>query len=132
MAPFILVHGGAGAARPDDRDYRDSLRSAAEAGYAAFTSGDCVSAVVAAVSLMEDDPVFNAGYGSVLNSRGEVECDAAVMRGADQDFGAVVAVKGVRNPVRLAKAVLDSPQVMLAAEGATAFAEKYAASWIGQ
>jgi L-asparaginase / beta-aspartyl-peptidase len=123
VAPFILVHGGAGAARPDDRDYRAGLRNAAQVGYAALTSGDCVGAVVAAVSLMEGDPAFNAGYGSVLNSRGEVECDAAVMRGADQDFGAVVAVKGVQNPVRLAKAVLESPQVMLAAEGATVFAE---------
>ena len=124
MAPFILVHGGAGAARPENRDYRTGLGSAAEAGYEAFVSGDCVSAVVAAVSLMEDDPAFNAGYGSVLNSRGEVECDAAVMRGADQDFGAVVAVKGVQNPVRLARAVLDSPQVMLAAAGAAAFADR--------
>jgi beta-aspartyl-peptidase (threonine type) len=123
VAPLILVHGGAGGARVDDRDYRAGLERAAQAGYAAFASGDCVSAVVAAVSLMEDEPAFNAGYGSVLNSRGEVECDAAVMRGADQDLGAVVAVKGVQNPVRLARAVLDSPQVMLAAEGAAAFAE---------
>jgi L-asparaginase / beta-aspartyl-peptidase len=121
-APLILVHGGAGAARIDDRGYRDGLEAAAQAGYAAVESGDCVGAVVAAVSVMEDDPAFNAGYGSVLNSRGEVECDAAVMRGADQDFGAVVAVKGVQNPVLLARAVLDSPQVMLAADGAAAFA----------
>jgi beta-aspartyl-peptidase (threonine type) len=124
-APFILVHGGAGAVRDDDRAYRAGLGRAAEAGYAAFAAGDCVEAVVAAVTLMEDDPAFNAGLGSVLNSRGEVECDAAVMRGADQDFGAVVAVKGVKNPVRLARAVLDSPQVMLAAEGAAAFADSH-------
>jgi beta-aspartyl-peptidase (threonine type) len=120
--PFILVHGGAGRPRPRDDAYRAGLGAAAEAAYAAFAGGDCVEAVVAAVVAMEDDPAFNAGRGSVLNSRGEVECDAAVMRGSDQDFGSVVAVRGVLNPVRLARAVLDSPQVMLAAQGAVEFA----------
>ena len=124
MPPFILVHGGAGRARPGEDAYRAGLFTAAEAGYAAIGAGDCVDAVVAAVVAMEDDPAFNAGRGSVLNSRGEVECDAAVMRGQDQDFGAVVAVKGVPNPVRLARAVLDSPHVMLAANGAIEFAER--------
>lgn len=122
--PFVLVHGGAGQVWPEDDAYRAALGAAAAAGYAAFASGNCVDAVVAAVIAMEDDMAFNAGTGSVLNSRGEVECDAAVMRGSDQDFGAVVAVKGVPNPVRLARLVLDSPQVMLAAAGAVEFAER--------
>jgi beta-aspartyl-peptidase (threonine type) len=121
---LVLVHGGAGRARPHDDGYRAGLASAAEAGFAALAGGDCIDAVVAAVIAMEDDPAFNAGRGSVLNSRGEVECDAAVMRGSDQDFGAVAAVKGVPNPVLLARAVLDSPQVMLAAGGAIEFAER--------
>jgi L-asparaginase / beta-aspartyl-peptidase len=124
IPPLILVHGGAGRARPGEDAYRAGLFAAAEAGYAAIGAGDCVDAVVAAVVAMEDDPAFNAGRGSVLNSRGEVECDAAVMRGRDQDFGAAAAVRGVPNPVRLARAVLDSPQVMLAADGAIEFAER--------
>jgi beta-aspartyl-peptidase (threonine type) len=122
--PVLLVHGGAGAATKDETAYRRGLLEAAERGHAVLRGGGAaVDAVVAAVRSMEDDPVFNAGRGSVLNTRGEVECDAAVMRGGDQKFGAVAAVKGIRNPVLLAQHVLRSRRVMLAAEGATRFAE---------
>jgi len=119
------VHGGAGAARPSEVDYRAGLIRAADAGHQVLTSGgDAVDAVVQAVQVMEGDPAFNAGYGSVLNSRGEVELDAGVMRGRDQKFGSVAAVRGVPNPVLLARAVLESPLVMLAGQGAERYAEE--------
>ena len=80
--PAIVVHGGAGAARVEPDLYREALLRAAEAAYALLAGGaESVDAVVEAVRVMEDDPAFNAGYGGVLNARGDVECDAAVMRG---------------------------------------------------
>jgi beta-aspartyl-peptidase (threonine type) len=126
MAMTILIHGGSGrAAGREEKPYRAGLLAAAEAGFAVLDGGgDAVEAVLAAVRSMEDDPVFNAGKGSVLNARGEVECDAAVMRGRDRKFGAVAAVKAVCNPVLLAREVLDSPQVLLVAGGAQQFAEQ--------
>ncbi|MHB8510158.1 MAG: isoaspartyl peptidase/L-asparaginase family protein [Candidatus Dormibacteria bacterium] len=121
----ILVHGGAGNAKGDRQAYRDGLLAAAEAGWAVLArGGESVDAVVAAVRSMEDDPTFNAGHGSVLNARGEVECDAAVMRGRDQDFGAVAGVTGLPNPVLLARRVLDSGHVMFVGAGAERFAEE--------
>jgi len=125
-APVILVHGGAGKARAQREPYEAGMARAVDAAYAILEAGgDCVDAVVEAVHVMEDDPNFNAGYGGVLNARGEVECDAGVMRGRDQKFGAVAGVRGVRNPVLLAREVLDTPQVMLVGGGAERFAEEH-------
>ncbi|HEV3231399.1 MAG TPA: isoaspartyl peptidase/L-asparaginase [Candidatus Dormibacteraeota bacterium] len=122
MTRVILVHGGAGAATKDEPAYRAGLLRAAETGWSRLEGdGDAVAAAVAAVAAMEDDPVFNAGYGSVLNASGEVECDAAVMRGADRKFGAIASVRTVRNPVLLAHEVLDSRHVMVVGEGAVRF-----------
>jgi beta-aspartyl-peptidase (threonine type) len=127
----ILVHGGAGAATKDEPAYRAGLLAAAEAGWGALAAGgDAVAAVVAAVRCMEDDPVFNAGYGSVLSASGEVECDAAVMRGADRKFGAVAAVKQIKNPVLLAREVLQSRHVLLAGDGAVRFGMRHDVSTI--
>jgi len=71
--------------------------------------------------VLEDDPVFNAGRGSVLNARGEVEMDAGLMRGADQKFGAVAAVTGTPAPIGLARLVLESDQVLLVGRAAVEF-----------
>jgi beta-aspartyl-peptidase (threonine type) len=85
--------------------------------------GSAIDAVEAAIRVMEDDPVFNAGYGSVLNADGEVETDAAIMDGARLDAGAVCAMQGVRNPITVAKALLAETPVLLAGNGARRFAE---------
>ena len=79
--------------------------------------GDALDAVQAAVIVLEDDPIFNAGRGAVLDERGSILLDASVMRGADRAAGAVAAMRGIRNPVAAARAVLDEGRhVMLVGE----------------
>ena len=87
--------------------------------------GSALDAIEAAVVILEDDPVFDAGYGSHLNLDGRVECDAIVMDGATLRAGAVATLQHVRNPVRLARKVLENcPHMMLVAEGAEHFAHE--------
>jgi beta-aspartyl-peptidase (threonine type) len=87
--------------------------------------GSALDAIEAAVVILEDDPVFDAGYGSHLNLDGRVECDAIVMDGASLRAGAVATLQHVRNPVRLARKVLENcPHMMLVAEGAERFAHE--------
>lgn len=130
-APTLLVHGGAGVIRRDlDADtehaVRDALVSALQCGHARLASGSsALDAVAAAVSVLEDAPYFNAGRGAVFTHDGINELDAAIMDGATLRAGAVAGVRRVRNPVLLARAVLErSPHVMLAGEGAEAFARE--------
>lgn len=121
MIYSIIVHGGAGEIDPASLPERQAgCRKAAEAGYDVLKSGgSAVDAVVAAVVELENNPLFNAGLGSTLNSEGKVETDAAVMDGATLRAGAVAAVSGVRNPVKLAQAVMtQTPHVLLTGEGA--------------
>ena len=124
----ILIHGGAGTIREDDKEaYAAGLRAARDAGFTALTQGaDAVSAALAAVSLMEDNPeAFNAGTGGSPNSEGVVECDAAVMSGWDGSVGAVGAVTRAKNPSLLADKVRTAtPHVLLVGAGADAFAER--------
>jgi len=103
----IVVHGGAGVARPEERPARDAgVRRAAEAGHAVLAQGgSALAAVLAAVVVLEDDPTFNAGLGSVLTACGHVETDASVMEGSALSAGAVGALRGVANPILLADAV---------------------------
>jgi isoaspartyl peptidase/L-asparaginase-like protein (Ntn-hydrolase superfamily) len=119
------VHGGAGsfAAVPAERLTRayDGLAASLRAGLAVLDGdGSAVDAVVAAVQVLEDDEEFNAGRGSVLTAAGEVEMDAAVADGATGRVGAAGAVSGVRNPIALARAVLDDGAQVLVAGGAAA------------
>lgn len=122
--PAILVHGGAGQWR---ERYHDAARAgcaaAVRAGLAVLEAGGAaLDAVVAAVRALEDDPVFNAGVGAVLNRRGEVEADAAVMDGVTLGFGAVAAVRNARQPIDLARAVLDDGEhVLLCGDGVWEF-----------
>jgi beta-aspartyl-peptidase (threonine type) len=119
--PAVVVHGGAGnphgGALEDESPYHDALREALAAAQA--HPGDALAAVEAAVRVLEDAPLFNAGRGSVLTRDGTVEMDAAVMCGRSARAGAVAAVTTVRNPVSLARAVMESSDhVLLVGAGA--------------
>ena len=120
----IIVHGGAKTIKAAlHQRNRDGCLAAAEAGAALLRAGgSALAAAQAAICVLEDDPLFNAGFGSVLNADGEVEMDAAIMNGADLGVGAVAGVRRIRNPVTLAAAVLPAKPVLLAGEGAERFA----------
>jgi L-asparaginase / beta-aspartyl-peptidase len=120
----IIVHGGAKTIKTAlHQRNRDGCLAAANAGAALLREGEgALAAAQAAVRVLEDDPLFNAGFGSVLNSESEVEMDAAIMNGADLGVGAVAGVRRIRNPVTLAATVLPSKEVLLAGEGAERFA----------
>lgn len=133
MAPFALaIHGGAGAL-PDSRvpverieEMRRDLERALDEGLSVLErGGSAPDAVVAAVSVLEDSRVFNAGRGAVLRSDGSVRLDASVMLGEDRRAGAVCLVRSVKNPVQLARAVLQrGREVLLAGEDADRFASE--------
>ena len=129
MASAIVVHGGAGERSPDGPEAdaaRAGCEAAARAGWAVLQAGGAaLDAVQAAVLVLEDDPIFNAGRGSCLTRAGTVEMDAAIMSGAGLRAGAIGAVTGVRNPVALARSVLeDGEHVLLVGAGALAFARE--------
>jgi L-asparaginase / beta-aspartyl-peptidase len=123
----LMVHGGAWDI-PDRtvEAHRRGVLEAVEIGWSILSSGgDAVDAVEAAVRGLEDDPTFDAGTGSMLNQDGEVELDAILMRGHDLQAGAVAAVRGIRNPISLARRVLeDSDHVFLVGAGANRFARE--------
>jgi beta-aspartyl-peptidase (threonine type) len=126
----IVVHGGAGvinrAEMPPDREarYRAGLEAARDAGYAVLErGGTSLDAVTAVVRSLEDNANFNAGRGAVLNRDGMAELDASIMDGRTLAAGAVAGVKHVKNPIELARAVMEkSPHVMLMGSGAEEFA----------
>ena len=128
----IAIHGGAGTIERESMDadkekaIRAALGSAARAGYEVLQQGgSSVSAVSAAITQLEDSPHFNAARGAVLNQQGEVEMDASIMDGDQRRAGAIAAVRGLRNPILLARAVMEhSPHVLLMGEGAAAFARQ--------
>lgn len=127
----LVIHGGAGfvpkesLTEDDRRDVHATLDRALDAGHRILDAGgSALDAVEAAVRVLEDSPRFNAGKGAVFNAKGGHELDAAVMEGHTRRAGAVAGVTTVRNPVRLARAVMEhSPHVMLVGEGAEAFAD---------
>jgi len=106
--PALIVHGGAGA-DPGGRDELCSgMRDAVGAGWRALAAGGtALDAVESAVRCLEDHPRFNAGHGSVLTSAGTVETDASIMEGDQLRSGAVAAVSGIRNPITLARRILE-------------------------
>lgn len=120
----IIVHGGAKTIKDVlHQQNRDGCLAAAEAGAAILRDGgSALAAAEEALRVLEDNPLFNAGFGSVLNADGEVEMDAAIMNGSDLAIGAVAGVRRVRNPISLAAAVLPAKPVLLAGEGAERFA----------
>jgi beta-aspartyl-peptidase (threonine type) len=122
----LVIHGGAGAMRPEhgDPDHeiraRQGLREALDAGAAILgEGGSSVDAVEAAVRALEDDPCFNAGRGSTLNAEGVVELDAAIMDGSNRRAGAVAGARTTRAPISLARILMErGPHVFLSYEGA--------------
>lgn len=124
MTLALVVHGGAGAI-PAERfaAARAGCRAAALVGWRVLVNrGSALDAVQAAVMALEDDPGFNAGTGAVLTSDGRAQLDAGIMDGSTLEIGAVAGVERVKNPILLARRVLDSPHVLLAGEGAERFA----------
>ena len=129
----IAIHGGAGAIRRDKlsaaqrREYETGLGAALDAGAKVLAEGgSALDAVAAAVVLLEDDPLFNAGRGATFTFDGKIELDAAIMDGRDRAAGAVAGVTTVRHPVLLARAVMEQgPHVFLAGAGAERFAREH-------
>jgi beta-aspartyl-peptidase (threonine type) len=127
MQPAIIVHGGAWDIPPELHEaHRQGTLRATEAGWAVLTAGgSAIDAVESAIVTMEDDETFDAGRGSFLNAAGQVELDAGCMEGAELAVGAVASVQFVRNPIRLARAVMEKSQhVLLVGQGAQHFAHK--------
>jgi isoaspartyl peptidase/L-asparaginase-like protein (Ntn-hydrolase superfamily) len=128
VTPVLLVHGGAGnplgGTVEDEPGHHDALREALLAGYELLAAGGAaLDAAEAAVRVLEECALFNAGRGSVLTAEGRVEMDAAVMDGHSREAGACASVTRVRNPVTLARAIMEkSPHVLLVGEGAEAYA----------
>lgn len=124
--PAIIVHGGAGRI-PDEHEIEPRLQGCRQAALAGWNilrdGGAALDAVEAAVVELEDNPLFNAGIGSTLSAAGTVEMDASIMDGATLRAGAVAAVRFIRNPIMLARKVLeDARHVLLVGEGALSFA----------
>jgi L-asparaginase / beta-aspartyl-peptidase len=127
MRPSLIVHGGAWDI-PDEAvtACNEGCRNALVAGWSILAKGgSALDAVEAAVVVLEDDPVFDAGYGSHLNADGRVECDAIIMDAATLRAGAAAGLQRVKNPVRLARKIWEEcPHMMLIAEGAERFAQQ--------
>jgi L-asparaginase / beta-aspartyl-peptidase len=126
--PTLLVHGGAWAIPPEmAEDHQRGVARALETGYKVLTSGgSATDAVEAAVTILEDDPTFDAGRGSFLTSEGKVQLDALLMDGATLRAGGVACVERLRNPIQAARLVLDkSPHVYFVAQGAENFAASH-------
>jgi L-asparaginase / beta-aspartyl-peptidase len=136
----IVIHGGAGTlpraemSGDSERKYRAGLTEAIDAGYAVMQDGGTsLDAVTRAVMLLEDNPLFNAGRGSVFTLDGRNEMDASIMEGRALKAGAVCGLTRIRNPVELARAVMErSEHVMLAGAGAEEFAASQGISFVPQ
>lgn len=128
MEPILLVHGGAGEISNDKKaqELLDGVKHAAKEGYKALKANNSLlDGVEIAVRILEDNELYNAGKGSVLNLDGEVEMDASIMVGSDLSAGAVTIVKDVKNPITLARRIMEkTPHFMLAGEGALRFAKE--------
>lgn len=128
----FIIHGGAGvitkgSLTPEkEKEFRDKLKEAVLAGYKALQDGrTSLDAVEIAIRIMEDSPLFNAGKGAVFTHDGKNELDASIMDGKTQAAGAVAGLRRVKNPITLARAVMEkSPHVMMIGEGAEKFASE--------
>ncbi|MFC1550135.1 isoaspartyl peptidase/L-asparaginase family protein [Candidatus Neomarinimicrobiota bacterium] len=129
----LLIHGGAGTILKENMtperelEYREFLTKTLDIGYEILKNGGTsLDAIQAVIMKMEDSPLFNAGKGAVFTNEGTNEMDASIMDGSNLNAGAVAAIKNIKNPIQLARLVMEkSPHVMLAQEGAVTFAEKH-------
>jgi beta-aspartyl-peptidase (threonine type) len=136
----LAIHGGAGTlpraemGREAEVKYRAGLQEAIDAGFAVLhAGGTSLDAVTQAVILLEDNPLFNAGHGAVFTLEGRNELDAAIMDGKDLKAGAVCCLTRIKNPIKLARAVMEqSENVMLAGAGAEEFALSRGFSFVPQ
>ena len=129
VSPLLVIHGGAGVERKDfsaaeERAARAALTEALRQGHQALVAGKpALDAVTAAITVLENDPTFNAGRGAVFTHDGKNELDASLMDGATLRAGAVAGVHTVKNPILLSRAVMEhSPHVMMVGQGAEMFA----------
>ena len=124
MGLALIVHGGAGAMAPERyAAAREGCRDAAMAGWRVLLAGgSATEAVQAAIMALEDNPGFNSGTGAVLTADGRAQLDAGVMDGETLEVGAVAGVERIKNPIALARLVMDSPHVLLIGAGAEQFA----------
>lgn len=130
VSPVLVIHGGAGVIKHDltparEKAVRKALTQALQNGYAQLKAGKpALDAVTAAITVLEDDPNFNAGKGAVFTHDGKNELDAAIMDGDTLRAGAVAGVQQIKNPILLARAVMkESSHVMLSGAGAETFAQ---------
>ena len=128
----IAIHGGAGTISKNlmtpekELAYQDALKNAITAGEEVLNcNGSALEAVEAAVISLENCPLFNAGKGAVFTNDGKNEMDASIMRGDTLEAGAVAGVRNIKNPISLAKAVMEkSEHVLMCGQGAIEFAKK--------
>jgi len=128
----LTIHGGAGTILKSamtaqlEESYRKGLQSALEAGWNILkTGGNALDAVEAAVISLEDNPLFNAGKGSVFTHDGKNEMDASIMDGKTHNSGAIASVKNIKNPIKLARLVMENTEhILLAGDGASEFAKQ--------
>ncbi|HYC86452.1 MAG TPA: isoaspartyl peptidase/L-asparaginase [Chryseosolibacter sp.] len=126
----LVIHGGAGTIRKEnmtpekEKAYHDALNAALESGFSVLEQGGTsLDAVIAAIKIMEDSPLFNAGKGAVFTNEGKNELDASIMDGSNLMAGAVAGVTTIKNPITAAHAVMTkSEHVMLVGKGAELFA----------
>lgn len=139
--PFALViHGGAGTIKKgsispvDEALYKQGLQRALDAGYAVLDKGGAaIDAVQAAIVVLENDSMFNAGRGAVYAANGKIELDASIMDGRNLEAGAVAGVTNIKNPITAARLVMEkSGHVMLAREGAEEFAKMNGCEMVDQ
>lgn len=140
-SPFkLVIHGGAGVilkknlTSEEEQAYRDKLKEALLAGHKILKAGGTsLDAVETVIKILEDSPLFNAGKGAVFTSEGTIELDAAIMDGASLNAGAVAAIKHIKNPISLARLVMEkSPHVMMIGTGAEKFAQEQGISFVSQ
>lgn len=131
VTPILVIHGGAGNISKERMNdslqvlYKNKLEEALKAGYSILENGGtALDAVEKTINVMENSPLFNSGFGSVLTSEGKVEMDASIMNGRDLNAGAVASVSRISNPISLARLVMEkTPHVLLVSTGAEKFAQ---------
>ncbi|HEX3817748.1 MAG TPA: isoaspartyl peptidase/L-asparaginase [Chthoniobacterales bacterium] len=136
----MVIHGGAGTIErsqmspESERAHRAGIEHALKTGYAILQKGgSSLDAVEAAIQTLEDNPLFNAGKGAVFTHEGTNELDASIMDGKTLNAGAVAGVKHIKNPIALARLVMEkSPHVLLDGEGAEAFARRMGVTMVDQ